>query len=315
MNEHRNNVSVVLASFNGIKYIKEQLDSLRTQTRIPDEVIISDDNSTDGTYEFCREYISEHKLIGWTVYRNPENLGAGRNFREALKKCTGDYIFTCDQDDIWMPDKISVMVQAMNDNPAILLLASNYIPVMNGTRIQYYVKNISRDDGEIIPLRLKDYWLNNHRPGCTFCFRRKILERFSVMDISTRFHDSMLWKYAVISDGLYLINRQLIQFRRHEANTTNQFSRIPPSITQRIKDADVEIDLYRNFLDVSDALMITPENVKAMKRKIKFIEHRKKILAKRNPFTLSLFVLFNIKYYPTFRNALSDIYASIKHRE
>ncbi len=311
----KNNVSIALAAFNGITFIKEQLDSIRTQTRIPDEVIIADDNSTDGTYEFCRDYISEHKLTGWTVYRNNENFGAHKNFRSVMKKCRGDYIFTCDQDDIWMPDKISVMVKAMNEHPGILLLASNYIPFTNGKIINAHVKNLSRDDGEIILLRLKDYWLETIRPGCTFCFRRELLERFSIMDIEGRFHDSMLWKYAVISDGLYLINRQLIQFRRHSANATNQFSRVPPSITQRIKDSDVEIEMYRKFLDASDALMITPENQKAMNRKIKFLERRKKILAKRNPITISLFVLFNMKYYPTFRNALSDIYAAIKLRE
>ncbi|MBR0279013.1 MAG: glycosyltransferase [Synergistaceae bacterium] len=263
MTATRNKISVVLATFNGIKFIKEQLDSIRTQTQIPDEVIISDDCSNDGTYEFCRKYIDEHKLNGWTVHRNPENLGVRKNFRNAMMKCTGDYIFTCDQDDIWIPDKISVMVQAMNEHPEILLLASNYIPFRNGETINAHVKNLSRDDGEIIPLRLKDYWLGNLRPGCTFCFRRKILERFSVMDIEERHHDSMLWKYAMLSDGL----------------------------------------------------MITPENQEAMKRKLNFIERRKQILAKRNPFTISLFVLLNIKYYPTLRNALSDIYASIKRRE
>lgn len=196
-----------------------------------------------------------------------------------------------------------------------MLLVSNYIPFANGKTIEVHIKNLSRNDGEIIPLRLKDYWLDTHRPGCTFCFRRDLLERFSIMDFDTRLHDSMLWKYAVISDGLYLINRQLIQFRRHSANTTNQFSRIPPSITQRVKNSDVEIDMLRKFLYDSDSLMITPGNQKAINSKIKFLERRKKILAKRNPITISLFVLFNMKYYPTFRNALSDIYAAIKLRE
>ena len=291
MTATRNKISVVLATFNGIKFIKEQLDSIRTQTQIPDEVIISDDCSNDGTYEFCRKYIDEHKLNGWTVHRNPENLGVRKNFRNAMMKCTGDYIFTCDQDDIWIPDKISVMVQAMNEHPEILLLASNYIPFRNGETINAHVKNLSRDDGEIIPLRLKDYWLGNLRPGCTFCFRRKILERFSVMDIEKRHHDSMLWKYAMLSDGLYLINRQTIKFRRHDSNATNQFRRKAPSITQRINEADIEADMYRKFLNASEGLMITPENQEAMKRKLIFIERRKQILAKRNPFTISLFVL------------------------
>ena len=89
-------ISVVIASYNGAEFIREQLDSIRTQTLPPDEVIIADDCSSDGTFELCREYIAKNNLEGWTLYRNPENLGVRRNFREALMRCTGDYVFTCD---------------------------------------------------------------------------------------------------------------------------------------------------------------------------------------------------------------------------
>ncbi len=134
-------ISVVLASYNGAEFIIEQLDSIREQTMKPDEVIIADDFSTDGTFEICRKYIGDNNLKGWIVYRNSENMGVSQNFREALMKSTGDYIFTCDQDDIWIPDKISAMSTAMNEHPEIFLLASNYIPVRNGERIEHsYIK-------------------------------------------------------------------------------------------------------------------------------------------------------------------------------
>ena len=309
-------ISVVLASYNGIKYIGEQLDSIRTQTCPPDEVIISDDNSTDGTYDFCQKYIGTHGLTGWRVYQSPQNLGFRRNFREAMNRTTGDYVFTCDQDDIWMPDKIHAMISAMNDNPGILLLASNYIPVRNGKRIKHdYVRNLERDDGEIIPMRLGDYGLGNLRPGCTFCFRREILERFNVIDIPERPHDSMLWKYAIVSDSLYLICRQLILYRRHDANATNQFSRIPPNITQRLQAIDSDAAMYAGFLEASDGLNIPEHNRKALSRQIEFLRRRRKVLQFRNPVTTAIFVLVNLKRYPTIRNALSDIYASLKLRE
>ena len=309
-------ISVVIASYNGSEFIREQLDSIRTQTLPPDEVIIADDCSDDGTFEICRQYIAEHDLRGWDVFRNPKNLGVSRNFREALKKSTGDYVFTCDQDDIWLPDKISVMTSAMNDNPAILLLASNYIPVKDGEKLQHsYVKNLERDDGEIIPMRLKDYWLWNLRPGCTFCFRRELLSCFSVMDIDTRLHDSMLWKYAIVSDGLYLMCRQLILYRRHGTNATRQFSRTPPNITQRINNAGIDADMYQKFLDASDGLNIPEHNRKALSRQINFLRRRMKILQARNPIAAAIFVLLHLKYYPTFRNAMSDIYAVVKLRD
>ena len=304
-------ISVVMASFNGIKFIGEQLDSIRSQTLQPDEVIIRDDKSTDGTFEFCREYISRNNLTGWHVSQNDSNLGVCKNFRLALSMCTGDYIFTCDQDDIWMNEKIQCMISVMDSRPEIKLLASNYIPVVNGERINAKVKNIKRDDGSVIPFRLSDTWLDNMRPGCTYCFRRELLDKFNVMDIENQIHDSMLWKYAITSDSLYLLNRLLILYRRHGDNATNQFHRIPPNITQRIADIDDESKMYRRFIDASDGLDIPESNQKLMKAKINFLTRRKIIIAKRNAIRTALFVLMNFKYYPTYRNALSDIYASI----
>ena len=309
-------VTVVVASYNGAKFIAEQLDSIREQIMKPDEVIIADDCSDDGTVEICEDYIAAHNLEGWTVYRNSENLGVSKNFREALKRATGDYILTCDQDDIWLPDKISAMTTAMNERDEILLLASNYIPVRNGERIKHsYIKNLLRDDGEIVQLKLKDYWLPNLRPGCTFCFRRELLSCFNVMDIPERLHDSMLWKYAIVSDGLYLLNRQLILYRRHEGNATNQFSRTPPNISQRLKGLDSDMEMYRKFLENSEGLNIPLSNQRKLQKMLKFLANHKKILEKRSPIKTTLFVMLHLRYYTTLRNAMSDIYAAIKLRE
>lgn len=106
-------ISVVMASYNGITYISEQLDTLRMQPLSPDEVIIADDKSSDGTYEFCKDYIEHYGLKNWSVYQNAHNIGPRKNFRAVLAKCTGEYIFTCDQDDIWKKEKIGSMVSVM----------------------------------------------------------------------------------------------------------------------------------------------------------------------------------------------------------
>lgn len=132
MNTAKDSISVAIACYNGIDYISEQLDTIRTQTLPPDEVIIADDGSSDGTYEFCTDYIARHKLTGWRVYQNTHNLGVQKNFRAVLAECSGEYIFTCDQDDIWKPDKIASMVSVMKAYPQISLLTSNYIGLVNG---------------------------------------------------------------------------------------------------------------------------------------------------------------------------------------
>ena len=306
-----NAISIVITTCNGIKYITEQLDSIRTQTRIPDEVIIADDLSSDGTYELCVNYINEYNLNGWHVYRNESNLGPGKNFREAISKAAGEYIFTCDQDDIWKPDKISSMVSVMENRPEIGLLVSNYIPVKDGRKIKARLKNIDRDNGAVIQLKLKDYWLSTLRPGCTFCFRRSIAAKFRVIDIDGNLHDSMLWKYAIVSDSLYLLNRQLILFRRHESNATKVFNRTVPGIQDRIDSADSAIRMCRKLLDASEGLGITAANQELLNDYAKFIQRRIKVLGRRNLFMMICFVVLNFKYYPTARNALSDIYAMI----
>ena len=97
----KGSISIVMTCYNSMRYITEQLDSLRTQTLSPDEVIIADDHSTDGTYEYMQEYISRYGL-NWNVYQNTHNIGVVQNFRTLLTKCRGEYIFTCDHDDIWV---------------------------------------------------------------------------------------------------------------------------------------------------------------------------------------------------------------------
>ena len=304
-------ISVVIASYNGIKYIPEQLDSIKEQTLPPDEVIIADDCSSDGTYEFCVDYIARHNLKGWRVYRNEHNTGLQKNFRAVLAEAGGEYIFTCDQDDIWMPDKISAMVSVLRKRPEISLLASNYIPLVDGKPAKVYLNYIERDDGSVIPFRLQNYGLGNLRPGCTFCFRRRLLDKFKVMDVDSLLHDSMLWKYAITSDSLYLLNRRLIFWRRHEnAATGVEFSSYP-DVKTRIQGTYAAEEVYGKFVAASEGLGIPAANVKYMEQAMDFQRRRREMLAKRSLLRTAIFVALNMKYYPTLRNALSDIYAMI----
>ena len=99
-------VSVVMTTYNGQKYLREQMDSLREQTMPIDEVIIMDDCSTDHTPDLVSAYIKEYNLKGWNLVQNEQNQGWKKNFKSGFDLATGDYIFPCDQDDIWHPDKV-----------------------------------------------------------------------------------------------------------------------------------------------------------------------------------------------------------------
>ena len=109
-------ISVVIATFNGEKYILQQLKSIENQTIKPDEVIISDDYSTDNTLKLINEFklSSSLKII---LLVNKKRLGYAKNFERALLSSRGNYVFLSDQDDFWLPNKISFMINLTKKYP------------------------------------------------------------------------------------------------------------------------------------------------------------------------------------------------------
>ncbi len=103
-----------MCTYNGEKYLREQLDSILNQTYPIMEIIIQDDVSTDSTVAICNEYAAKHDNI--RVYINKENAGVNVNFRTACKRATADFIAISDQDDVWFPDKIEKLVNAIGSH-------------------------------------------------------------------------------------------------------------------------------------------------------------------------------------------------------
>lgn len=118
--------SVILSTYNGQENIIEQLDSIKNQVMSPDEVLIFDDASTDHTADMVKKYILQNSLSNWFLYKNEDNLGWRRNFIYGMDKASGEYIFPCDQDDVWDKAKLYNMIAVMDENEYIDLLASTY---------------------------------------------------------------------------------------------------------------------------------------------------------------------------------------------
>lgn len=110
----RPSVAVVMCTYNGEKFLREQLDSIINQTYPISEIIIQDDRSTDGTVALLREYEERHPNIH--VFVNEQNLGFNLNFKTACMRATTDLIAISDQDDVWFKDKIERQVAAMGEN-------------------------------------------------------------------------------------------------------------------------------------------------------------------------------------------------------
>ena len=117
-------ISVAMTTYNGALYVREQLDSILAQTRMPDEVIVCDDQSSDGTLELLKEY-SARAPVPMTVVRNEQRLGSTKNFEQAIRLCSGDVIALSDQDDVWRPHKLAVIESTFAADPDLGVVITN----------------------------------------------------------------------------------------------------------------------------------------------------------------------------------------------
>lgn len=210
-------VSVALATYNGQEYILEQLDSLRKQTVLPDEVIICDDCSTDNTYSIIREYIKNYTLTKWKVVRNSYNIGYIQNFKRSLSMTSGDIIYLCDQDDIWCSNKIAMMNYILCHNDNIKLLGTAVELIDDKTR------KISKNKFESKKIQSVNFFQiheENFSQGCTMAIRREIVDKYintSVFDNIP--HDWALSIIASCENGVFYLPNPLVCYRLHNNNT------------------------------------------------------------------------------------------------
>lgn len=234
-------VSVVMTTYNGERFLKEQLASLLAQTRTPDEVIICDDCSTDHTVDILRGFIENNHLKNWHVVENRDNLGYIKNFREAMLRSTGDIVFLCDQDDIWENGKIDQMVTAMETNPAIRAIACNYrlidgagAPLISNAK-KYYNPSRRKTASDLSQVKSGKTLYYNIAQGCACAYSRDLVEMYcGVKGCWVLPHDWALNLLAYQEQGLYYLDKELLLYRIHGNNqmgvTNSQekiYNRIP----------------------------------------------------------------------------------------
>ena len=219
-------ISVAMTTYNGSNYIIKQLDSLKNQSRKIDELVICDDCSTDNTVELVNEYIKSNNLEGWNIYSNENNLGFINNFKQAIKKTTGDIIFLCDQDDEWCVNKISTMTDIIEKNNQVKLLSCSLAFIDENSRSYtpsniplWYRKMISTPQNEITPIDFINICNANFAPGCTMCFTREICDKYCNMDYEYELpHDWLIALIASVDNVYFHLNKPLINYRIHSNN-------------------------------------------------------------------------------------------------
>ena len=207
-------VSIVLATFNGELYIKEQIVSLLNQTYSNLEIIISDDNSTDMTFSILSDYSNVPNV---KIIRNEVNLGYIKNFELALSFCNGEFIAFCDQDDIWFPNKIQTLVDSINGSS--LIWSDTSIIDKSGKLMSFSLnKNLQQDYEQNLQFKIL---LGNSILGCTSLFRREVLDSACPFPKSNPPHDWWISLIACKIHGMKYYPKPLMKWRRHTSTDTS----------------------------------------------------------------------------------------------
>jgi glycosyltransferase involved in cell wall biosynthesis len=203
-------VSVVLGTYNGETFLREQLDSVLAQTYPNIELIAVDDSSADGTVGILREYAARDPRI--QVYVNETNLGFIRNFEKGCALATGRWISVCDQDDYWFPEKVGKMVRAIGDRPMIYcdsyLCDAGLQPL--GKKISDIVHYQAFDDCRQLCVFSRMY-------GHATLITRELLEKASPF-IPEMPHDGWLAFHATLYGGVGYLPEALVKYRQHASN-------------------------------------------------------------------------------------------------
>lgn len=213
-------VSIVMCTYNGAKYVREQVESIQSQTYPLAEIIIQDDGSTDETMEILAEYAENDKRI--RVYRHTGEHGVNANFLSAMQRATGDYIAISDQDDIWECDKIAVQMKNIGDK---LLCSGHTRPFSTDGSFAFFDQRVRNTS----IFRM----LFNCLPGHTLLFRRELLSMLPPLEhpfYRVSLYDAALSITASAHQSVVYVDKVLVNFRRHaDATTYNDYSTSLPS--------------------------------------------------------------------------------------
>jgi glycosyltransferase involved in cell wall biosynthesis len=212
-------LSIAMCTYNGERFLREQLDSFLSQTRLPDELVVCDDGSRDRSGEILTQFASEAPFPVRIVI-NQENLGFGKNFEQAISLCQGDVIFLSDQDDYWLPNKISLMAEVFNQFPQAGLCFSDALLVdenldslkkMIWGKYGFHWKTL-----QILPPRFLTYYFLKGGGiwGCSLAIRRSLRDEIFPIPPCWN-HDAWITFLSSTITSIIALPESLIKYRQH----------------------------------------------------------------------------------------------------
>lgn len=312
---NRLKISVALAMYNGEKHIKKQLDSIINQSLCVDEIVISDDGSTDTSLSIVNKIIADCVTnISFKIVKNI-NHGHVQNFINALKKCSGDIIFLSDQDDFWYNDKVMSHIN-VHDKYGCDLCASafNVVGEYGNMLINHKASNITKI------LTLKQAIANRMPNGMSMSIRRcenfdMMLEKMMVYKPWA--HDSFINIYYALQYKVCFLDKVCADHIIHEDNVAGARigNKLRGSYSDRLRIASNYNDLYTNF----DEMLINKEIQSKCSNNLYFYNlcsrkahERYRIYKNKDSIKLFLHALRYRDYYSSIKTFMADILYSFK---
>lgn len=261
----KKSISIAIATYNGAKYLREQLDSIYAQDLLPDEVVVSDDGSTDETLTILEEY---HQKYGLLYSVNDGEHGVNHNFYRAISLCTKDIIAICDQDDIWLPNKISVsynkLIEIENNKPACVSSLCNHIDSKG-----HLISN-EKDEKDTFgyDATLLTYGKGQNRSqGCSLMFN-KALKDIILIKIKmypeikvTMFYDAFIAFTAAVTGHKYNLGERLMLYRHHSSNVLAKENQSKQKLLNRIQKNEYFLFIpQRRLYTISKMIEWFPES-------------------------------------------------------
>lgn len=217
-------VSVAMATYNGRAYVEAQLESILDQSKPPAEIVIVDDNSTDGTMDILRSYEQQYPDV-FDVSQNSENLGVSRNFEKCIRGCSGDAIAFSDQDDVWKPMKLERQCEILETVDAAVVFHDSEIvstdqePISRTWAEISYQHGVARDPTAAVRSLVR----RNFAWGSTMLFNASLTNE--ILPFPDHWaHDYYMAFYGAATGTLYDVDEPLNLYRRHEEQDSGQLT-------------------------------------------------------------------------------------------
>lgn len=249
-------LSIAMTTYNGEKYLLEQIDSILSQTIQEFELVICDDCSSDSTVAILKEYAMKDSRIKF--FENEFNLGYLKNFEKAIRLCSGEYIALSDQDDVWMSDHLEILYKAIIGRKCSLVGGNSLLVDSNNNDIGGKLIN----NGKFPKSKSEYEFLLLHRnifQGAALMFDREVLKRALPFPEKIKFHDWWLALVASEEKGVLYLDTPILRYRQHAKNVTGYHRRA--SLMEKIRkfflndlkaQGETTINILENFLPISN---------------------------------------------------------------